>query len=220
MADNGGRSVRGELLSLVLLGVATVASAWCAYQVQLWNGIEIRNLARANATQSESVRRTTTASRKELMDVGAFLNIVQAKARGDEPAAAFLRQRVRPEFRPALDAWLARSEGGKVPAGTPFESREYRIRDEDEALQLRDKAATALTDANKANDTSDMFVLHTVLLALALFFLGLTGQVRSSIARYGTLAFGAIVLLATLVSVSRLPSARRAEKDAIVQSAS
>jgi hypothetical protein len=207
MAADQGPSARAELVSLILLGVATVASAWCAYQTQLWNGVQIRNLARSNVSQSESMRKANTATRKTLIDVGIFLNLVQAKARGDEQALAFLKERVRSEFRPALDAWVARSVDGKPPPGTPFESPQYRVADEEEAARLRDDAANALEVSNHANDNSDLFVLHTVLLALALFFLGLTGQLSRRGARYGALTFGSLVLIATLISVSRLPFA-------------
>jgi hypothetical protein len=207
MAADEGPSARAELVSLILLGVATVASAWCAYQTQLWNGVQIRNLARSNVNQSESMRKTNIATRKTLIDVGIFLNLVQAKARGDQQALDFLKERVRQEFRPALEAWVARSVDGKPPPGTPFESPQYRVADEEEAARLRKDAASALEASNQANSNSDLFVLHTVLLALALFFLGLTGQLSQRRARFGALTFGSLVLVATLISVSRLPFA-------------
>jgi hypothetical protein len=38
-----------EVLAVVLLGVATVGSAWCGYQASKWNGEE-SDAARASAT--------------------------------------------------------------------------------------------------------------------------------------------------------------------------
>src|SRR5438309_7138779 len=102
MQPEGQARPASEVLSMVLLGIATVASAWCAYQAQLWSGEQVRNMALADVRQSESIRKTTVATRNELVDVAVFVSVVEAQARHDERAAAFLKSRARPEFRPAL----------------------------------------------------------------------------------------------------------------------
>jgi len=48
-------------------------------------------------------------------------------------------------------------------------------------------------------------VLHTVMFALALFFLGTTSDARRRHVRIATLAFGALVLALATVSMARIP---------------
>ena len=47
---------RLEVLSAILLSIATVASAWCAYQSARWNGVQAVSFSAANGARTESVR--------------------------------------------------------------------------------------------------------------------------------------------------------------------
>jgi hypothetical protein len=202
-----GAAPRSEVLSVILLGIATVASAWCAYQAQLWSGEQVRYMAVANVQQADSVRKTTLSTRDQLVDVSAFINVVEARARGEKSAAAFMAAHARREFRPVLDSWLAASADGTPAPGTPFEMPTYRVAAAEQAARLVRDAAAALGKSNDANQNADLYVLHTVLVALALFFLGMTGQVRHAAISRAALTFGAIVLVGTLLSVARVPRA-------------
>jgi hypothetical protein len=68
-------------------------------------------------------------------------------------------------------------------------------------------ASRNLDFAGDASRQNDLYVLHTVFFALALFFFGATSEVRRGGMRRFSLAFGAVILAATLVSLARLPRA-------------
>jgi hypothetical protein len=205
MRRENGSHERLEVVAGILLGIATVASTWCAYQATLWSGEQTRTLADASVKQFESLRRTMTANRESIVDVMTFASFIQAEARKDSGEATYIRKHARPEFRPALEAWIAEP----TRKGTPFGLPQYHVAEEEAALEIQQAAAKQIEAANLANDTADIFVLHTVVLAMALFLLGAATQVRGNRVQQGMLAFGALVLLLTLVSMVRRPRAPR-----------
>jgi hypothetical protein len=205
----GERSERLELVATILLGVATVASAWCTYQSELWNSEQLEGMAKANIADTESLRATGVANRNAIVDAATFANLLQFEARGDQRAASYILSHARPPFRPVLEEWYSRRNGKTLPPGSPFDDPRYREEMEAPATTLRETALAVLRKANEANANSDRFVMRTVLLALSLFFLGLSGQLHARGARRTAVVFGAVVLIVTLLSMTRLPVAPR-----------
>src|SRR5262245_17501394 len=120
MHEAGERSERLELVATLLLGVATVASAWCTYQSELWNSEQLEGMANANVVDTESLRATGVANRNAIVDAATFANLLQAESRGDERAVSFLLARARAAFRPILEEWYAHRDGRALASGTPF----------------------------------------------------------------------------------------------------
>jgi hypothetical protein len=213
MATEGQVRDSVELTSWVLLAAATVGSAWCAYQASLWNGEQMRALARADVAQFASSREMSIVNRDTMVDVGTYLNYVAADLRGDAKFAAFLRAHARPDFKPALEAWIAKGATARADLPNPFALPEYRIPELKKVATLDDQAHEAIATANAANESSDGYVLHTVLFALSLFFLGAPSEVRRRGMRRALLALGGVVFLLTVISVARLPRAHTALVD-------
>lgn len=196
-----------ELLSWALLTAATVGSAWCAYQASLWNGVQTRSLAMANTEQFASLRKTSIVNRNLSVDVGTFLSYVEADLHGDAKLTGFLRTHARPEFKPALEAWIANESRGRGNGPNAFALPEYRLADQEAAAALEAQASSNIAAANEANDAGDLYVLHTVLFALSLFFFGGTSQTRRAGMRYVMLVLGLVVFGLTVASLLRLPRA-------------
>jgi hypothetical protein len=194
-----------EMTSWGLMAVATVGSAWCAYQASIWNGEQIRGLTRASVAQFASSREMSIVNRDVMIDVGTFINYVGADLRGDRRVADFLRAHARPDFKPALEAWIA--DEARTDAPNPFSRPEYRVVERKKVAELDEQALVDVARANAANENSDSYVLHTVLFALSLFFLGGTSEGRRQRLRRAMLALGAVVFALTVVSMVRLPRA-------------
>ena len=194
-----------EFASWVLLTLATVGSAWCAYQASLWSGEQTRALARASVAQFSASREMSLVNRDLMVDVGTYINYVGADFRGDAKLAGFLRSHARRDFKPALDAWIAAEGAGRADVPNPFVLPEYRSAGLQTVADLDKKAMTNIATANEANSNSDAYVLHTVMFALSLFFLSATSQVRRRTMRRAMLAVGVVVFTGTVFSVSRLP---------------
>lgn len=207
MSDAPSTRDRVELMASILLAAATVGSAWCASQSSLWNGDQTRSLAAATAAQFASSRKATIANRNATVDVTFFLEYVAADLHGDTKVAGYLRKHARPDFKPALEAWIADKEAGATDLKNPFVRPEYKVAELSESIALDARAASERVKANTANRYSDAFMLHTVYFALSLFFLGATSQARNSTIRKAMLGVGALAFALAVVSMLRLPRA-------------
>jgi hypothetical protein len=199
------RDRRVELIAAIMLSIATVVTAWSAYQATRWSGDQAENYTRASAARTESVRTSTLANRQILIDVDTFLNWLDAMQSGDRDLADDIHDRMREEFLPAFDAWLATAPAGTIPDGTPFELPEYRLAAEREAKRLETEAATLFEEGNESNRVGDDFVLAAVLFASVLFFSGLAGTFDSLRAQLFLLILGGLMLLVGAVIVVTLP---------------
>ena len=199
------RDRRVELIAAIMLSIATVVTAWSAYQATRWSGDQAESYTRASATRTESVRNSTLANRQILIDVDTFLNWLDAEQSGDYDLADDIHARMREEFLPAFNAWLASARAGSIPDGTPFELPEYRLASEEEAKRLEREAAGLFADGNESNRVGDDFVLAAVLFASVLFFSGLAGTFDSLRAKLFLLILGGLMLVIGTIIVLTLP---------------
>ncbi|WP_279741091.1 hypothetical protein, partial [Staphylococcus aureus] len=63
--------------------------------------------SRANAARIESKRASSLANTQAEIDVATFTQWVDAYAAEQTELADFYLKRFRPEFKPAVDAWIA-----------------------------------------------------------------------------------------------------------------
>jgi hypothetical protein len=197
-----------ELVAAVLLALATVMSAWSAYQATRWSGIQATAFSRASTLRTESVRASTSGGQQVSIDVQTFLAWVGAVSQGDEREADFLRGRFRSEFRPAFETWIALDPdgpGGEIPSGTPFDLPSYQVADLVKADGLERQAAASFEEAREANQTGDNFVLTAVLFASVLFFAGIGTKWRSFRLRVSSLALGGVMFTSGTIVVFSLP---------------
>lgn len=158
----------------------------------MWSGTQTFKLAEFDTAGREAAKLTVLAHKQNMVDLTAFVEYVNAHQGGNEALAAFYRDRFRPEFKPAFEAWMA-EEPFKNPKAQPhpFFMPEYQLdlfQKADEETQKSDKA---LEDARRASAISDSYVLNTVLFALVLFFCGIGGQMKRQHSRILMLTMGA-----------------------------
>ena len=199
------RDRRVELIAAIMLSIATVVTAWSAYQATRWSGDQSESYTKASATRTESVRASTEANRQVLIDVDTFLGWLDARQSGNRALADDIHARMREEFLPAFDAWLAAAPTGEIPDGTPFVLNEYHLAAEEEATRLETEASALFEQGNESNQVSDNFVLAAVLFASVLFFSGLAGTFDSLRAQAFLLILGALMLAIGTVIVVTLP---------------
>jgi hypothetical protein len=82
---------------------------------------------------------------------------------------------------------------------------EYQLPESDEAVRWEAEAGAMLAQAETADQTSDHYVLLTVVFASVLFFAGIAGKFQSQLIDLTMLILGLIVLLAGLVIAFTFP---------------
>lgn len=210
MAQNNGKSdafaYKIELLSAILLSLATLGSTWCAYQASLWGGVQATRYTMASSLRAEAVRKTNIAARKINIDVGLFVEYAAAISQDNPMLAEFLFDRFRPELKKATQEWL-KTKPLKNPNAPrhPFELKEYVIIEQQEADSLIAKAEQRFEEGRNANKNSDQYVLFTVLFASVLFFAGIGVKFRTLNLEFAMLLLGIVVFITALVGLLFLP---------------
>ncbi len=188
-----------EVVTAIMLGVVAIATAWSGYQAARWSGQQAAHYARANALHVESIRNSTLASQYMLFDVQIFNQWLNAYYHGDTRLANLYQKRLRAEFQPAFEAWLATNpfDNPNAPAG-PLLMPQYKVSLLEQANQLETEAAKTYDQGQAANQRSDDYVLiNTVFLAAVLFLIAISerfewNRVRTIILVFalGMLVFG------------------------------
>jgi len=186
-----------EVIAAAVLALATIASAWSAYQATRWGGVQAAAFAEAGALRSESVRSSDLADAELTIDVEYFAIWLDGVSTGNEELQQRVEDSFRPEFAIAFDAWQATDPSANPDAPhTPFEMDEYRLTAAQEADMLRDQAEAAANEALDANQTGDNYVLTTVLFASVLFFAGISTKFQGRNRRLFLAALGLVAFVA------------------------
>ena len=125
MSDTAPRIDRVEIVATALLALAAVATAWSSYQASRWNGEQSKAFSRSNTARIESTRASGLADAQTQIDVATFTQWVNAYALGETKLANFYLRRFRPEFKPAVNGWIAtRPLRNSAAPLTPFAMRQ------------------------------------------------------------------------------------------------
>jgi hypothetical protein len=195
-----------DWVATVLLALATVATAWAAYQSRQWTGEQSQAYSHATAKRIAVNRAAGVANRQVQIDVATFIQWIDAHSRHDTGLASFYRARFRDEFKPAFAAWLAAKPFTSTSAPpTPFALPEYTLASQVEADRLDAAAAVDSEKAKAANERADNYMLAVVLFASSLFFAGISTKVAGRTPRLVLLGLGCVVFVGTLIFVATLP---------------
>ena len=185
-----------EVLTVLLLALATVGSAWCAYQVSQWNGKET-DAARASAVaRINGSREYALATQKVAYDAASVAQYAEAVVDGNERLQTFLRSSIiRPAFLPMLDEWQTYIDETGQAAAEPRRERGVSRRacspNRPSTTKRRWRRPSKVTTAGR---NADDYIVTTLFMASALFFAGVTASFSSRMTRIVLLAASAVTL--------------------------
>jgi len=195
-----------EIVSVFLLSAATLTSAWCAAQGDLWSSAQLGSLADFNEHNRIILEKNTKAGQIKAIDLLVFTQYTNAIAEGKIKLADFYLQRFRPETKPALEAWLATKPLTNVSApSSPFSMPEYKIALDDEVAQLRLKAERSYKEQEEYNAISDRYVLLMVFYTAVLFFVGMAPKFSHLWMRGLFMSMGAFIWVVCCLLMCTLP---------------
>jgi len=206
VTDVAERRDKIELVAVVLLAIATVATAWSGYQSTRWNGEQAKAAGRSNALRIESAKAGGLANSQTQIDVASFTQWVNAYSLKQTELADFYFKRFRPEFKPAVAAWIATRPLKNADAPpTPFAMPQYKLaaRAQSERLEAQSNvlAGRVLINIQRASN----YVLAVVLFASALFFAGMSTKLTAPKLRVAMLTIGCVLFLGTAVWIATSP---------------
>lgn len=196
-----------EIVSAILLGLATVATAWCGYQTSKWNGQQSQYYIEATTLRIQSTEATSNANRAATIQVGLFQQYAQAISAQNQALADFLYQRFPPNLKLATDAWLAtRPLQNQAAPSSPFVMPEYVLPDQVEATRLSAQADERLQQANAASGVADQYTLLTVMFASVLFVAGIATRFKWHVVDVSVTVIATVLFLVSLWFVLQLPA--------------
>lgn len=189
-----------EIITTVLLALATVASAWSAYQAARWRSCEASAFSDANAARVHAAEAYDLADSEMDIDVEMFLAYVDALRAGDQDTVRLYEDYLfREEMKVAVAAWRERDPLNDPEAPeTPFAMPEYENANRREGGMLEKEAQARMEEAREAIRDSDFYILLTVLFASVLFFAGICAKLKTPWIRITVLIMGVAIFLATL----------------------
>ncbi|WP_265522327.1 hypothetical protein [Oerskovia flava] len=195
-AGRGRRSLR-ETVTVVLLSVTAVLTAWSGFESSKWGGEMSIAFSRASTQRIEASTESTKALAARAIDLQVFSLYLEGVADGNAELEDFARDRFTPHFEPAFDEWLAsRPLQNPDAAPSPFALDSYVPPGEVEAAEADARADAYFAQALVNNQRGDDYTLVTVLFALVLFFGAFAGRFRSERASWGMVGAGTALLVA------------------------
>jgi heme/copper-type cytochrome/quinol oxidase subunit 4 len=185
-----------EIITAIMLGVVALATAWSGYQAARWGSVQATKFAQASALRLEASRDTTLAGQDRIYDLLLANEWINAYVAGNIPLANMYLARMRPEFRPVFEAWLALDpfHNPSAPPG-PLFMPQYKLALETQAAQLDAQAQSTFNQGQAAIEQSDAYVLNTVFLATVLFLTAIAGRFEWNVMKAVILAIALALLL-------------------------
>jgi len=204
----GSRKTAIEILAVLMLGVGSVATAWCGIQTSKWNGEEAHESRDAGLLRTDSSELFAFGTQKFSYDANMVAQYAQAVAEGNERSQEFIRENLmRPDFLPIVDRWEAEIAATGSVDQSLFEDQDYIDSLFADSEVKAAESDAALERSDKADKNADDYLLMTLLTATALFFAGVTTSFGSKPARLALLAGSGLILAFTAARLIDLPVA-------------
>jgi len=167
-----------EVAAVILLAVATVGSAWCAFQASQWNGEQADLSQEASTHRVEANRLFSLGTQLVAYDSASIAQYAAAMSSDQKDLATFIKASlVRKDFLPILEQWEADVIAGSIPTPLP-EDDDYMSKQFSEYQQETAAAEASSVASDEASETASAYVLGALLVAVSLFFAGVTTSFR------------------------------------------
>ena len=195
-----------EILEVLLLAAAAIATAWSGYQAAKGDGHQSVLYSDASVDRVQANTAATLGQQRLAADGAMFSAWLEARAANDAELQAMLVRRFSPEYRTAFAAWLDTKPftNPDAPPG-PGYMPAYHNPQMEQAEQLNEQAATLEEAGTEARHTAEEYVRATVLFALVLFLVAVGQRFRLRGVRIATMAMALGLLGYGLYNLATLP---------------
>jgi hypothetical protein len=205
-AEHAKRDRWVSIVEAIMLSIVALVAAWSGYSAAKWSSHSSLSLAKASAARNAANLARVQATQIRTLDSVSFNAAEAAYLSGNVALFRLSLKRMRPGYRPAVNAWLA-THPLKNPHAPPDPSYmpQYVIPQEAQAQALNQKATALFSEGQDAIGTADKYVRLTVLLAAVLFLVGIGSRFPVRVARYGLNVVAGVLLVVSLIQLLGLP---------------
>lgn len=191
---------RFEVGIAVLLGLAAVATAFAAYKAELADGDSVKAFNEGIRLNDQAGQAATEGNQEFVQDQTLFIEYAKAtQQEGNTELATYMKETLMsPKLSKSVEWWAEQGDFETYP--TPFteDNPEYGIEQYVRAEALEKQVEQKFDLAREKDDSGDRYTLITVILAVALFMLGVAGVTRRLQIRFATTGAGAAILALSL----------------------
>ncbi|HJS94242.1 MAG TPA: hypothetical protein VJ741_08260 [Solirubrobacteraceae bacterium] len=195
-----------SIAEAIMLSIVALIAAWSGYSAAKWSTDSSLSVAKAASVRNAANLATVQATQIRTLDSVSFNAAEGAYLSGNAALFRLSLRRMRPGYRPAVNAWLA-THPLKNPHAPPDPSYmpQYVIPQEAQAKALNRQADARFSEGQDAAATADKYVRLTVLLAAVLFLVGIGSRFPLRAARYGLGAVAGVLLIVSVIQLLGLP---------------
>jgi hypothetical protein len=197
-----------ELVEALIIVVVVAATAWCGYQSARWEGRQAFLYAASARQRVQAAASATAGGQQKLLDIVTFNTWIEAKAANDARLAALYVRRFSPEFKVAFDSWMSTHPDVNPKAlPGPTWMPEYHNSLIERGLQLDTAASAAFTEGTRAREIAELYVRHSLLLAMVLVLIAMSQRFKIRQVRLSVIvvAFALVAYsIGSVISYARL----------------
>ena len=198
-----------ELIVVILLGIASVATAYASFQSSLWDSQMAGEYTRGQNAKTEAESIYLEANQQYVQDAQTYaqLAILGVDSIGDDPViAANAQAKIDALALTGIDDVLSAAlEWSNETGNHPLDSEEYLAARFGSYQELQEQATAHIAAGDAANGYGDRLTLYTVLLAIALFLLGIAAVVSSTTIKWGLIAVGSALTVVSIIFTLLVP---------------
>lgn len=205
-----------QLLIVILLGIVSLATAYASFQAALYGGIQASAYSKGGAQQTEAESLYLEANQQYLQDAQILTRMTELSIEMDssDPVIAELAsakfdslifQAVSPDLQAAIDWSVVENDANPDVYVSPQDSEDYQYALFGAWADLDDESAAQLAKGDEANGLGDRLTLNTVLMAVALFLLGIAAVLRNRQAQWVLIGVGSGIFLLAFVLTLGVP---------------
>jgi hypothetical protein len=196
-----------EIAAAALMALATIMSAYCAYQSSWWHTREAMHYSDSDQGMIEASDLKDKINQEVAVDINMMSNYINAQSQGDERLAGLYRENAFSDaLKKVLPAWeQANASGQPDRPKSPIQMPDYRPKHYYEAKAAEAAARLDAGKAKQAGDDANGYLLLTVLFASVLFFAGIGTKFSTKGLKISVLSMGALIFVASVVILAFLP---------------
>lgn len=168
---------------MIILALTALGSTWCAYQAQLWNGVQLVRLTDLDLATAGANESRLAARERKTLDGIVFFHFIEAIHRNDAAWGEAIRARMDPPLRAAVEAWLKLDPLNNPSVPGPAKLPQYVLPEDQRADELERQAGITRALAQAAGQNGDSYVLLALMYALVLFFGGIMSTFERRVLR-------------------------------------
>lgn len=191
-----------EIVEAIVLAMVAIATAWSGYQAAKWDGLQDELYEQSTKLRVQAQGSASRGGQEQIYDASNVTEWLKAESGGQTKLAGLFEKRVRPEVRPAFEAWKKTDplNNPDAPPG-PLMMPEYHNAHLEEASKISEEAAKLFEQGAAARSTSDKYVRVTVLLATVLLLTAISQRFKTHQVRMG---LGIVAFLLLCIPIYRL----------------